>query len=954
MTDNRDLIARMDELGCHLMPLKPQIKHPIMEGWPLALASTVDDAIAHVDAKGNLGVNLASSRLIVLDSENLAATQAVVNAGFTLTVITAKSQDPTSPKRGGSHVWLRVPEGIEARALPSNRLSIALPDGGKIDVLAGARYVVAPPSRIDEAPKWMYAPCQGGPLDLFMPVLLDIPVAPNWLFDRSAACPPGLEPLHGILIPDPPRLKVEQDARSIELDNRVDSVPWDQWLAADPRLIALGQLDGCGCRIYHWLGADNDKSATMHDGCEQGHGAHIWSGTMQAALGLDHDHISRLNLAKALHGGTIRDRAAAVGIELGPERESLQPVRPSDFLALARDADAVGDTRKAEMYRASAKDLESRLPSPDQRGIAYVTPGSVVGANALLPQDDSPINEAPPERGGVARKVGKITIRSFPGLGIDSVPVPAEDEFHEYPMPTVPAHLAPVQGAKTEMLPVLPPLANRMDHDSVTCEWIFSATPGLSHVAAAADSHAVSRWGLLGAMLPRIAAMIPPTVRLTPASRRIPSDPGPTTEGTSMNVYSVLVGPPGSGKTDTMSAAAALIPDVRIVAPGTGEGVLKEFPRGDQDDDANDSDSANGAAHPAVASVGESVSDSVMMESDEMDVFLGELSRQGSRTSGWFRTMWMGGDVGNTASDKDRRSAVKAHTYRFGILLGAQPTTVAALFDESDKGTPQRFMWLTAHQTVQRGPEYPQRLAVAPVYWFDGRPSMIPSLGGARPPVWITPPEAAIEYMDADRARAATSNPFSANGGYTEGDLVGDKVDAIADRHAVLQQLKISALLAALDGLAQPQDMHWFCAGEIMSVRRRNIEALVALAERISIMETRKRGQNLGRMQSHAKAASDRETRERGKEASAQVLWEFNEIMREGRAVTRSELCERIERNGWGTADFVPDALALLMTEGIVAQTGDANTYTLLSNGSDTEGATVSVLHPPNIASVGS
>lgn len=152
MNANRKLIARMAELGCHLMPLAPQIKHPIMEGWPLALATTVDDAIAHVEAKGNLGVNLASSRLIVLDSENLAATQAVVDAGFTLTVITAKSQDPTSHKRGGSHVWLRVPDGIEARGLPSNRLQIPLANGGMIDVLAGARYVVAPPSRIDEAP----------------------------------------------------------------------------------------------------------------------------------------------------------------------------------------------------------------------------------------------------------------------------------------------------------------------------------------------------------------------------------------------------------------------------------------------------------------------------------------------------------------------------------------------------------------------------------------------------------------------------------------------------------------------------------------------------------------------------------------------------------------------------------------------------------------------------------
>lgn len=447
------------------------------------------------------------------------------------------------------------------------------------------------------------------------------------------------------------------------------------------------------------------------------------------------------------------------------------------------------------------------------------------------------------------------TIRDFDGTP------PAADQIMKYPMPSIPAHVPPVERAKTEPVPVLPPLANQWGHQNVAEEWIFSATPGLSHVAAAADARGITRWGLLGTLLTRVAATIPPTVRLIPASRKVPAEAGPTPAGTSINLYSIAVSPPSTGKTDTISAAAALIPGVRTVPPGTGEGMLKEFPRLSVDEDDSEGD---GTAPKIETIQTDAYPGSVLLESDEIDVFVGEMMRQGSKTTGWYRSMWMGGEIGNTVSDRDRRSFIAAHTYRFGIMLGAQPDAVAPMFNETSKGTPQRFMWLPAQQTIARG-DYPSRLGIAPVYWFDESPSMIPETGGQRPPVWIYPPKAATDALDRARWRAATANPMAS-------PAAADRAAAIADRHAVLQQLKVSAVLAVLDGLDQPQDAHWYAAGAIMTVRRRVIHELVAESDRIKAEGKEAEGALNGVYRASSDAARDAERERHVSRCAARMM----------------------------------------------------------------------------------
>lgn len=357
-------VARMDALGVHLMPLKPGVKAPLAKGWPIAPAYSAEEAQAYVRRGGNLGVNLIASRLIVLDAEDALATAAVAAAGFRPTVYPAKSQAPANPnpaknKRGGSHTWLRVPADLDPAKIRSDRMGLILVNGGKIDVLANARYAVAPPSRLDEAPGYFYAPVAGGLADPSAP-LTDIPEAPRWLFDRPEPgqpdAPPSLISLHGILAPETPYERMERSAASEELTAKIDAISWEDWLAGDARLTPTGVYDGrCGCPEYYFNGADNNRSATLHEGCELGHGAHVWSGTMRRILGLAGEHFSRLDIAAALAGPGVhrRDVAARVGIEL------RSPNAPVGFASVVELLESGGGDVDPEL-RASAEAVDAR------------------------------------------------------------------------------------------------------------------------------------------------------------------------------------------------------------------------------------------------------------------------------------------------------------------------------------------------------------------------------------------------------------------------------------------------------------------------------------------------------------------------------------------------------------------------------------------------------------------
>lgn len=62
------------------------------------------------------------------------------------------------------------------------------------------------------------------------------------------------------------------------------------------------------------------------------------------------------------------------------------------------------------------------------------------------------------------------------------------------------------------------------------------------------------------------------------------------------------------------------------------------------------------------------------------------------------RTGITGGRLSNHAADPTRQRHLRKGTYRWSVIVGAQPTTAQAIFrpEEIDAGTPQRFLWAPA------------------------------------------------------------------------------------------------------------------------------------------------------------------------------------------------------------------------------------------------------------------
>lgn len=399
-------IALATRAGAALIPLAAGHKAALAKGWPKSPGMTADAATDHLARGGNLGVNLIASRLIVLDAEDALASAAVVAAGFTPTVQPAKAAWAASKKRGGSHTWLRVPADLDATKIRSDRIGLVLANGGTIDVLAGARYAVAPGSRLDAAPGFEYTVMGGGALDPEGDGA--VPDAPAWLFESAAPCPTGIEALHGVLAPETPYERMERSAASEELTAKIDAISWEDWLAGDSRLTPTGVYDGrCGCPEYYFNGADNNRSATLHEGCELGHGAHIWSGTMRRILGLAGEHFSRLDIAAALAGPGVhrRDVAARVGIEL---RSANAPVGFASVVDLLEASG--GDVDPA--LRASAEAVDARDAQRRLSVMASMRPlqgetrftGAAVGADPNYnPFADN--NSARPEAGAIPESV---------------------------------------------------------------------------------------------------------------------------------------------------------------------------------------------------------------------------------------------------------------------------------------------------------------------------------------------------------------------------------------------------------------------------------------------------------------------------------------------------------------------------------------------------------------------
>lgn len=903
------VIKRMLSLGFHLVALPVGTKKPRGRGWndpEQTPALTFEQAMAHVNAGGGLGVLLGPSDLIVIDAENAAATAALVAAGYTPVLYTAKGMnpvrcDPRANKIGGGHFWFRRPSSIPAEQL-SNVPQKVVGDGGLVDVLAApGSMAVVPPTALVEAAGWRYT-AEGR--NRLWHGEDELSEAPMWLFDPAAGCPTGLENLHGGLVPKAPVERVAHDEGSQELTDAVDGIEWDAVEALDDRLEDWGDADDDGCPVRHWRGADHRKSVTMH-GCGRGRFAHVWSGTMRAALGMgDRESVSPLSLACLLlgkddRGADVREVAQRFGLRLGGEQE-LDTITPDSLEEAAAELEAAAEAggrvesrpttgtrqpdgsgqgevirvevgadgllRRAAAFRSAAVVMRARqhVVAP-QSGAVLIGAGSVVGLPAGLAQA--------PTVGGVGSTAPVVPSAPQEPLDVETVEgaktaetAPAVDDAVEGELVEGTDNAAEARRVFRELRPKIREIERQMR----------DTTPGLKRAWDYAESEGVFMHGLVGALLPRIMASVPPNVVLPPRN-------GLRThkvKGQGLNQYGVVVAPSSAGKGETDNAAEAAVPlqlGVATTTNGTSEHWSKLL-RGRKD------------------GVDYIKTTSLLAQVDELDTFNAYLTRPDSKMPGWIASTWMNGYGGQGTSDEKNAAVLPKHGSRIGLLVNGQPGKMDVLAAMSAMGVGPRFYKCLAGlvHKADRGPLY--GIPVAPVMadqsgqpWYSlghvGEPPipcqqplaardagtglqaapLIVNKGDAikdddgaerlgvtgfddAEPIWIDLPQCALDDIEAGLE-------ISAERAADWGEAFDQDQEGLVSGHRVPMQMHIAAALMVLDGEHVMSSAHWEAAGLFLIASDLTAAACAAYMELSGEAEAYRLGQLKGVGYAASKAA---------------------------------------------------------------------------------------------------
>lgn len=312
-------------------------------------------------------------------------------------------------------------------------------------------------------------------------------------------------------------------------------------------------------------------------------------------------------------------------------------------------------------------------------------------------------------------------------------------------------------------------------------EALWGARPDLDHIRTFARARRACPWAVLGVVLARIIVATPKTLVLPPF---VGAD-------ASLNLFVGIVGPSGSGKgaSEACAADAVHVGHIDAAGVGSGEGIAHLFMRRER----------NEAVQHRHA---------VLMRVAEIDTLAALGDRRGATLLPELRKAWSGEDLGFAYADPTKALPLPAHSYRLAMVAGIQPARAQWVLDDSDGGTPQRFLWMPAvdPDAPDEPPPCPDALIWrAPTF---GALAKNRSTGN----FYMTVCAEARNIIDANRLARLRGN--------------GDALDG----HALLARLKVAAALALLAQRLDITDDDWALSGHIAAIsdwtRERVIDGL--------------------------------------------------------------------------------------------------------------------------------
>ena len=286
--------------GASCLLVQPMSKNPLAGWGPHTYSDDPDflhEAIKAEKAAGhqppNLGIEATGSFIVAdIDTpDEVAEFTTFLGEAPAYSVKTpGKFEDGEWKHSEGGHIYYQIDPADTELAEARTRLgSKVLVPGAALYIGAGA-YVIAPPStRAEGAYKYV-----GNAVPL--PQRLR-----DFLIQKAAKKNPTAGPKQA----------------HVPGTDCADSFAWDEILEGTGMWTRTGNTDNCGCPIWHFDGATNERSAVAHEGdCSHAPFLHIYSDTARKFYGVkDNDNLQKLQVYAHHHtGGSIRQARLELGI----------------------------------------------------------------------------------------------------------------------------------------------------------------------------------------------------------------------------------------------------------------------------------------------------------------------------------------------------------------------------------------------------------------------------------------------------------------------------------------------------------------------------------------------------------------------------------------------------------------------------------------------------------------
>lgn len=395
----------------------------------------------------------------------------------------------------------------------------------------------------------------------------------------------------------------------------------------------------------------------------------------------------------------------------------------------------------------------------------------------------------------------------------------------------------------------------------------WTSRPELQHISAAAHATARSRDAVFGVTLARLAALVPPSIKL----------PAPVGRPGTLDIAVALIGNSGTGKTSSGEVAADLLPitdtDVATLPLGSGEGVIEAYLAM-----VSEPDPVTGKE----TKIKRQVNRGVLFSLDEGQALAEMGSRKGTTLMPTIRSAWSGSTLGQANASEDRKRVLQGGAYRFALIAGFQTEYATALLDDAAGGTPQRFVYLSTEDpdVPDAAPPWPGPLDWAPLQHQAGP---LP--------------------LDANASQEIRTRALKR----TRGQEVIESLDA----HRDLCRLKVAGLLAILANRLEIDAADWKLAGTVMDVSDRVRASIVTAARhRAQLAEAAATGRATRRA-----AALDDSAEHRALESMGKAMARHVHRAECGRACTRS-CAQRSTKSTHRKLATVDDALAFAAGQG--------------------------------------